>query len=157
MRRNKRVMSQKESKKLLKKASVGRLGVSWKNQPYVVPLNFVYSKGRIFFHCAEEGKKLDFARRNPNVCFEVDRFLGVKKSVKPCSYSVYYQSVIICGKANVVRSLARKTQILREIFEIYARKTAGKFDRGQVAKVKVVEIRVREISGKQNLPTRMQE
>jgi hypothetical protein len=155
MQRNERAMSLKDSEALLRRAPVGRLGVSWKGEPYVVPLNFVYSGDKIFFHCAERGKKLDFATRNPKVCFEVDDFLGVKKSDRTCSYSAYYQSVIVYGKASIVRTSNRKTQILRKIFTKYAKKTGKRFDTLQVAKVKVVEIKVREISGKQHLPPRM--
>jgi uncharacterized protein len=36
--------------------------------PYVLPLNFGYKDGRLFIHCAPEGKKIEIWKNNPNVC-----------------------------------------------------------------------------------------
>ena len=53
------VESRDEMEELLQAESIGYLGLSMNGKPYVVPLNYSYSKGTIIFHCALEGKKLD--------------------------------------------------------------------------------------------------
>ena len=45
---------------LLNTCHIGRLGtVGSDGRPTVKPLKFAYHEGRIYFHCAREGEKLD--------------------------------------------------------------------------------------------------
>ena len=37
--------------------------------PYAVPLSFAYDDGRLYFHVAKSGHKLDALRRNPKASF----------------------------------------------------------------------------------------
>ena len=50
---------------------IGRIGCYSENEVYVVPITYAYEDGYIYGH-TREGKKIDFMRKNPNVCFEVD-------------------------------------------------------------------------------------
>ena len=61
---------------ILRRAGVGRLGLAVDNTPYVVPLNYVYHSGAIYFHSADEGRKISMLKANPQVCFEVDEHYG---------------------------------------------------------------------------------
>jgi len=67
-------MTNDEMEHVLKKCSTGRLGLAVQNEPYVVPVSYGYDKGRVFFHSAKQGKKVDFIKRNSRVCFEVDEW-----------------------------------------------------------------------------------
>lgn len=153
LRRRERRMGLKDSEELLRTAPVGRLGMSWKNKPYVVPLTFVYNDGRIYLHSAKRGKKMVSVAKNPRVCFEVDQLIRIKTSDSPCSFSAYYRSVIVSGKAKRIKTAHKKAQILRKLTEKYAGKTIDSvFDKDELEKVEVVEIIPRRITGKQNLP-----
>jgi nitroimidazol reductase NimA-like FMN-containing flavoprotein (pyridoxamine 5'-phosphate oxidase superfamily) len=52
-------------------ASLGRLGCSLDNQPYVVPIYFVYEPGYIYV-LSTYGQKTEWMRANPKVCLAVD-------------------------------------------------------------------------------------
>lgn len=55
-----------EMEKILQQELIGQLGmIGLDGRPYMVPLNFSYSDGKILFHCSMEGKKLDCIRANP--------------------------------------------------------------------------------------------
>ena len=69
-----RVMSRDEIGRFLKKCSHGRLGLAFQNDIYVVPLSYGYDQGRIFFHSAKQGRKVDFMKKNNRACFEVDEY-----------------------------------------------------------------------------------
>jgi nitroimidazol reductase NimA-like FMN-containing flavoprotein (pyridoxamine 5'-phosphate oxidase superfamily) len=69
-----RVMTRDEMERLLEKCSFGRLGLFFQNEPYVVPVSYKYNQGRIFFHGAKRGKKMEFLKGNNRVCFEVDEW-----------------------------------------------------------------------------------
>jgi nitroimidazol reductase NimA-like FMN-containing flavoprotein (pyridoxamine 5'-phosphate oxidase superfamily) len=152
MRRDERSMSACEMEKLLREAPAGRLGTCVDSEPYVVPLNFIYYDGRIFFHCAQKGKKLDCIARNPRVCFEVDEFIGVKDSSEPCSMSTHYRSVIVFGEARIIEATDRKAEILKELVRKYAKRSADvSIGNADLRRVAVVEILVKAMTGKQNL------
>ena len=70
------LMTHDEMERLLKKCSTGRLGLSFQNEPYIVPVSYRYGQGRVFFHSAKQGKKVDFIKNNNRVCFEVDELQG---------------------------------------------------------------------------------
>ncbi len=152
MRRKERAMSLNEAEKLLEEAQVGRLGVSWRDEPYVVPLNFVYYKGKVYFHSAREGKKLECLIHNPQVCFEVSDLLGIREAEKPCNFGAYYRSALVFGEARIVEA-SEKTDILQLLFEKYAKGSVKPvFEEKEVERVTVVEIAVKKITGKQRLP-----
>ena len=91
-------------KELLAEEEVGHLAMSDNGEPYVVPINYAYMDGRIVLHCSMTGKKLELIKKNPTVCFAVNRHPDKVKyhAEKRCHYR--YHSVIIYGKASFVES-----------------------------------------------------
>ena len=69
-----RVMTRDEMQRLLEKYSIGRLGLTFQNESYIVPVTYKYGQGKVFFHSARQGKKVDFIKNNSRVCFEVDEY-----------------------------------------------------------------------------------
>jgi hypothetical protein len=67
-----RELSDDECIALLSSARYGRLGLSREDQPYVVPMSFVYHEGRIYLHSRGMGRKVKYAAENPRICFQVD-------------------------------------------------------------------------------------
>jgi len=68
--------SRENIEKILKKETMGFLGMCKDNIPYVIPLTYVYDNGKILFHCTLSGMKLDYIRTNPQVCFTISRQSG---------------------------------------------------------------------------------
>src|SRR4051812_3335629 len=56
---------------ILETQHIGRIACCRDNQPYVVPVTYVYKGGYVYGH-TNEGEKIDIMRGNPHVCFEVD-------------------------------------------------------------------------------------
>lgn len=75
-------LSAEETEEVLQHELVGRIGCSADNIVYVVPTSYVYDGNSIYCH-SMEGMKMDMMRKNPAVCFEVDKLedLGNWKSV----------------------------------------------------------------------------
>ncbi len=60
LRKKKRELSKEESVKVLIKGKEGILSTIGENgYPYGVAVNYVYHNGCIYFHCANNGYKLD--------------------------------------------------------------------------------------------------
>ena len=151
MRRNDKNMGMDETKSFLRDARVGRLAMSKDNEPYVIPINFVYFNGKIFFHCAREGQKISYLSTNSLVCFEVDEFLGVRKGCTPCTSTVKYRSVIAFGKAAFVDAVDVKKEVLTLLVKKYGGASSGSFDEETFERTLLVAITVERMTGKQSL------
>jgi len=94
MRRNEReIYDREEMEAIIQRAQVCRIGLSEKDVPYIVPMDFGYEGNCLYFHCASEGKKLDMIRQNSKVCFEMDiDHQMVKPAGRPCGWSAKYRS-----------------------------------------------------------------
>jgi uncharacterized protein len=58
---------------VLSRTSVARLACCRMNQPYVVPVSFVYDPRQVcLFSFSAIGKKVEWMRANPSVCVEVE-------------------------------------------------------------------------------------
>lgn len=105
MRRKKQQLSAEDCIAILQKGTSGVLAVSGENEyPYAVPLSYVYADGKIFFHCAKSGHKLDAIRKQPKASFCV---IG-QDQVVPAEYTSYFKSVIVFGQARVLEDEAEK-------------------------------------------------
>ena len=92
-------MSLESCVEVLRKGTSGVLAVSGDDgYPYAVPLSYVYDDGRLFFHCAPSGHKLDAIAGNEKASFCVID----QDHVVPEEYTTYYRSVIAFGRARVL-------------------------------------------------------
>ena len=63
--------------------------------------------GKIVFHCATEGHKLDAIRRNPKVSFCVIR----QDNIIPEDFNTLYRSAIAFGRARIMDDEEKRTYI----------------------------------------------
>lgn len=155
MRHPKREIKNKETIiALLKQSEVGRLAtINRKGIPVIKPVNFLYWDGRIYFHSSKRGEKISDIRRGSPVCFEVDEPIAyVAASGSACASSYYYRSVIIKGKAALVIQRDKKLKILDMLVGKYQPEGGyGKISAEVLRKTAVIEISIREITGKERL------
>lgn len=116
MRRKDKALSTDAVMLLLQTSEYGVLSTAdAQGQPYGVPLNFVFSRGCLYFHCALEGRKLDHLLVNRKVSFCV---VG-RTRLLPAEFSTEYESVIVFGEAVVVQG-AERHQALLDLIEKYS-------------------------------------
>ena len=117
MRRKDQVLSREECLAVLDRGTAGVLAVHGDDgYPYAVPLSYAYEDGKLWFHCARTGHKLDAILRDPKVTFcVVDR-----DQVVPLEYTTYFRSVILFGKARVLEDPAEIRTALEKLALRYA-------------------------------------
>lgn len=72
MRRKKQELTEKQCLDILRRAKTATLAWSGDDgYPYSVPMNFVYEDGKIYFHGAKEGHKIDAIKNNPKVSMSI--------------------------------------------------------------------------------------
>ena len=116
LRRFRQEASEEECREILRKAQRGVLSVTGDDgYPYGVPMNFHYEEGRIYFHCAREGHKLDAVRRCDKASFCV-----LSEPVRnPGEWWNCFTSVICFGRIREVTDEAERTALLRALGEKY--------------------------------------
>lgn len=67
-----RTLSDAETDDLLSLETFGHLACYDGKRPYIIPLAYVYHDG-VLYGQTTEGKKTDLLRKNPQVCFQVQR------------------------------------------------------------------------------------
>ena len=135
---------------ILHDEDVGRLGLALDNEPYVVPINYTYVDGRILVHCALEGRKLDFIRKNPNVCFEVSRQEGRPTSHAGDLCSAPFESVLCFGAARIIEDVHERRGLLSIFQERFSTpsKEREPISRERAEKCGAIEIRVSRMTGR---------
>lgn len=96
----------------LSSARIGFLGLTDGNSPYVVPLNYLWWNGSIYFHGSDHGKKVDLMNGNPTCCFTVSQEYGTIAHPVPAHTDTAYMSVILYGTAELVTDLDEATEAL---------------------------------------------
>jgi nitroimidazol reductase NimA-like FMN-containing flavoprotein (pyridoxamine 5'-phosphate oxidase superfamily) len=91
---------------LLERNVIGRLGCTDGETVYVIPINYIYHNNHILAH-STEGKKIDFMRSHPAVCFQVDEIENL----------VNWQSVIVWGDFEEVEDEMEKQEQMELMVE----------------------------------------
>jgi nitroimidazol reductase NimA-like FMN-containing flavoprotein (pyridoxamine 5'-phosphate oxidase superfamily) len=99
--------------RILAEEEAGVLCLADGDQPYGVPLSYAWIDGRIVFHCAAEGRKLDVLRRNDRAAFVVFRSPDRTAPHAEGECSVRFESVLVFGRARVIDDPAERLDLLR--------------------------------------------
>ena len=151
MRRAFQQLDQAESLAILEKATSGTLACLDDNgMPYAVPLSHVLVDGKLYFHGAMTGHRIDAVTKNPNVSYcviEQDKVISE-------TLTTHYRSVIVFGQARLLNDVTEKRIALFKLGEKFAPgltdKTIEEIDRF-IDAVSVMELTIDHISGKEAL------
>jgi uncharacterized protein len=152
MRKKERELSRPEAEELLANGMYGVLSMNaGDDYGYGVPLSYVFQDNSIYLHCALEGKKLTYLRRNNKVSFCV---VGEAEPL-PDKYSMKYKSVIVFGRAIEVNNQEEKVKILIDLVKkSYTDPNHIKKGKGVAAnfahKTVVIRIDIDHLTGKAN-------
>ena len=103
MRRKRQQLSEVESIGIMKKATSGTLALLGDNgYPYVVPISYVYHEGKLYFHSALAGHKVDAIRK----CDKASFCVIDKGEVHPEKYTTFFRSVIAFGRIHIIENVA---------------------------------------------------
>jgi nitroimidazol reductase NimA-like FMN-containing flavoprotein (pyridoxamine 5'-phosphate oxidase superfamily) len=110
MRRKRQQLSEDESISILKKATSGTLAlIGDGGYPYAVPISYVYADGRLYFHSALTGHKVDAIR----ACDKASFCVIDQDCVQPKEYTTYFRSVIAFGRVHIIEDESEKLEMAR--------------------------------------------
>ncbi|MDR2151873.1 MAG: pyridoxamine 5'-phosphate oxidase family protein [Helicobacteraceae bacterium] len=118
LRYAKRICEDKEKiEQFLIRSHTGIIGLNAGEYPYAVPVNYIWHKGKIYFHGIGSGKRESLLRKEPSVCFTVYEEYGIVKDKDPWHADTSYFSVMIFGKARKVTFSEEAAEIMRDFVE----------------------------------------
>ncbi len=150
-RRKNQFLAKEATEEILNRGLAGVLGVNGDDgYPYTVPVSYVYEEGKIYFHSAGSGHKLDSIRSNDKVSFCVID----QSQVVPEELTVHYRSAIVFGRARIVEDETAKRHALELLGQKYSpnypEKAAASISK-KLNVVSIVEILVEHLSGKESI------
>ena len=117
MRRKKQGLSKARAEEILKRGTSGVLSLCGDDgYPYGVPLSYVYQDGKLYFHSAKSGHKIDAVKNNDKASFCVID----QDQVVPAEFTTYFRSVIAFGRIRIVTEPEEIRASLRALAERYS-------------------------------------
>ena len=116
MRRSRQFLSREDCESILNKQTSGVLSVYGDDgYPYGVPLSYVYADGKLYFHSAKTGHKIDAVRKNNKVSFTII----AQDNIVPEEYTTHFRSVIVFGRVRILETDTEKRAAIEQLAEKY--------------------------------------
>lgn len=151
MRRKRQELPEAETIAMLQSCTSGVLAVQGDDDyPYAVPLSFAYEDGKLFFHSATAGHKLDAIERSNKASFCVI----AADDIVPSEFTTRFRSAIAFGKARVVTDDDEKRHALLCLAEKYSPSYLEAADTeidGDWKRVSVIELSIEHMTGKASI------
>ena len=146
MRRFKQQLTDEECAEILRREPRGVLALLGDDgYPYAVPLDFVYDDGKIYFHSAAEGHKIDAIRRCDKVSFCVTE----QGERAPGEWWLKVRSVIAFGR---IRILEDRDEVLSHVRALGLKYAAPDYVEKELQKdgkrVQCLEFTIEHMTGK---------
>ena len=117
--------------------------------PYAVPLSYAYHEGRIYFHSAIQGHKIDALRRDARCSFCVVD----KDQIVPEEFTTYFRSVIAFGQARIIDDKDEMLRALNLLADKYSPEQTDDERRTEFShcfpRVAVIVLTIEHLTGKQ--------
>lgn len=113
MRKKERQLSEEEAYAILDTAQEVTLSM-WDeeaHEPYGVMVNAVLIAKTLYFHGAQEGRKLDILKQNPFVCITAVSKCAIIEE----KYTTAYESIVAYAHAHILTDTAEKVKVLSAI------------------------------------------
>ena len=132
---------------------VAHVGFAEGDQPFVIPMSYLYRDGRLFLHGSRGSRTVKHLASGAPVCITVTLLDGLIASKAAASHSMNYRSAVVFGRGKAVRSHAMTVELSHAMVSRYfADRTPGEAYRPvtdeELKSARFVEIEIEEMSGK---------
>lgn len=151
MRRKRQQLSDEESIEILQTATSGTLALLGDGgYPYAVPISYVFSEGKLYFHSALSGHKVDAIRG----CDRASFCVVAQDDVKPAMYTTFFRSVIAFGRIHIVDDEAEKlaaARLLGNRYNPHQDEALQKELENGLARMLVIRLDIEHLTGKESV------
>jgi uncharacterized protein len=149
-RQDREITDIQELETIINNCDVCRVAFADGNVPYIVTMNFGYSgeNGKIYFHSAREGRKIDMILKNNYVCFEMDTNHVLHEGSKACDFGMSYSSVVGYGHITIVNDPVERISGLNQIMSHYTGKAGYYYKQNVLERTMVLRLDISGMTGK---------
>ncbi len=151
MRRKRQQLSDEECYAILQNATSGTLALLGDGgYPYAVPISYVFSEGKLYFHSALSGHKVDAIRS----CDRASFCVVAQDDVKPALYTTFFRSVIAFGRIHIVDDEAEKlaaARLLGNRYNPHQDEALQKELENGLARMLVIRLDIEHLTGKESI------
>lgn len=105
-------LNQDQARELLRRERIGRLGCIADDEPYIVPVNYVFDGECAYLHSLP-GQKIDAMRIHPRVCLQVDQIED----------ELSWKSVLAFGTYEEITDREERAKALNHLLSRFSRLT----------------------------------
>ena len=150
LRRKRQALSRADCEAVLSRGTSGVLALAGDDgYPYAVPLSYLYEDGKLLFHCAKAGHKLDAVAR----CDKASFCVIDQDRVVPEEYTTYFRSVIAFGRIRVIGDDGERRAAVERLALKYhpgdTQENRNRYIDKEWAPLCMLEMTVEHLSGKQ--------
>ncbi len=149
-RKEKEIHNFADIEAIFEKSKVCRLAFNDQDYPYIIPMNFGYKNRELFFHSAQQGKKVDLIKTNKHASFQIDIDHVVIESQQACHWTANFSSVIGSGIIKTIVDTEGKIDALKTIMSHYSGTSNWSFDKDVIKKVLTFKLIIKEVSAKKS-------
>lgn len=153
-RKDREIQDKEEIYDILKRCDTIKIAMHGDTYPYVIPLSFgmeiVDNKVVLYFHCAQQGMKVDLLKANPHVCVEGEIFMQIEKTAH--GITARYESVIGFGECTFLSDRQEILHAMKVLTEHYGQEEYPVDQCAGLDHLLAGKIVLNEIYGKKNLP-----
>jgi len=151
MRRKRQLLSEAETVAMLETCTSGVLAVQGDDDyPYAVPLSFAYEDGKLFFHSARAGHKIDAIGRNDKASFCV----MAADDIVPSTFTTHFRSAVVIGRVRILTEDSEKRHGLECLAKKYSPDYLDAVDaeiERDWNRVCVIELAIEHMTGKASI------
>lgn len=149
MRRKKQLLTKEETIEILKKGTSGVLALLGDDDyPYAVPLSYVYHDGKLYFHGAKAGHKIDSIKN----CNKASFCVIEEDNIVEAEYTTYFRSAVAFGKIKIMDDGDEK----RKAIEVLAARYMPNDKKGRLEEIEkeykilcMIELDIEHMTGKE--------
>lgn len=150
MRRKEQALSSEVCAEVLDRGTSGVLALAGDGgYPYAVPMSYIYDSGKIYFHCAPVGHKLDAIQSSDKASFCVID----QDQILPEKFTTCFRSVIAFGRVRVLKEDGERKTALEKLAGKYSPGVSPEKTREEIqgawSRVCLLELVVEHLSGKE--------
>ena len=148
-RRDREIIDPLIIQEIFKKGKFCHLSMVDEGQPYLITMNYGYRNNILYFHAAQEGRKIEVLRANPEVCFQVVTDTRLTTGEDVCDdWTMKYKSVLGYGQVVFIESMEAKIEALNILMDQYT--TRGPFDfmKNSLEETAIFKVEITSLTGK---------
>jgi len=153
-RKDREIKDISELELIISGSDVCRIAFADNNLPYIVTMNFGYSGGErpcFYFHCSNEGKKLEMLKNNNFVCFELDTDHEIYEGENGCDWGMRFSSIIGYGRISVLWEREQRIAGLNSIMSHYSDREGFSYDERVLENTTILRLDIEEMTGKRKI------